>query len=145
MQEVILILHILLAIVMVILILLQRSEGGALGIGGGGGGVGGLMSSRGAANLLTRSTAILAGLFFLTSIVLTVLSKGSTETKSVLDTAAPQAQTQQAPVPAANGEKPLLDTALPKSAPESGAASSETPAPDASKGSSDEPQVPIAK
>ena len=142
MQEVILIVHILLAIVMVVLILLQRSEGGALGIGGGGG-VGGLMSSRGAANLLTRSTAILAGLFFLTSIVLTVMSKSTTVSKSVLDTAAPQAQTQQAP--AANGEKPSLDTSLPKSAPESGTPSTGTAAPDVSKGSSDEPQVPIAK
>ena len=143
MQEVILILHILVAIVMVVLILLQRSEGGALGIGGGGGGVGGLMSSRGAANLLTRTTAILAGVFFLTSVVLTVLSKGSTESKSVLDTAAPQAQTQQAP--AANGEKPSLDTSLPKSAPESGAPSTGTAAQGASKSSTDEPQVPIAK
>jgi preprotein translocase subunit SecG len=139
MQEVILIVHILLAIVMVVLILLQRSEGGALGIGGGGG-VGGLMSSRGAANLLTRTTGILAGLFFLTSIVLTVLSKGSTESKSVLDTATPPAQTQQAP--AATGEKPTLDTALPKSAPEP---SSGEALPAAPKSSSDEPQVPIAK
>ena len=138
MHEVILIVHILLAIVMVVLILLQRSEGGALGIGGGGGG--GLMSSRGAANLLTRTTAILAGLFFLTSIVLTVLSKGSTVSKSVLDTAAPQAQTEQAPAPA--GGAPTVDTALPKSAPDS---SNGAPAPASPSGTSDEPQVPIAK
>jgi preprotein translocase subunit SecG len=54
-------------------VLLQRSEGGALGMGGGGGG--GFMSARGAANALTRTTAILAAAFFATSIALGVIAK----------------------------------------------------------------------
>ena len=63
-------------------VLLQRSEGGALGIGGGGGG-GNFMSARGAANALTRTTAILAAAFFATSIGLGILS--GVEGGSVLD------------------------------------------------------------
>ena len=67
-----LVVHTLIAIGLVGVILLQRSEGGGLGIGGGTGG--GLMSARGAANLLTRSTTVLASLFILSSIVLAVLA-----------------------------------------------------------------------
>jgi len=67
----ILVVHALIAIALVAVILLQRSEGGALGIGSSGGG---LMSARGAADLLTRSTAILGTLFVITSIVLAVLA-----------------------------------------------------------------------
>jgi preprotein translocase subunit SecG len=57
MTTIILILHLMVAVALVGLVLVQRSEGGALGIGGGGGG---FMTGRGAANLLTRMTAILA-------------------------------------------------------------------------------------
>jgi preprotein translocase subunit SecG len=135
MQEVVLIIHILLAIVLVAVILLQRSEGGALGIGGGGGGAGGLISTRGAANLLTRATAILAGLFFLTSIGLTILSQHTGQTNSVLDTSNQQS-TQQP-----SGSEPQLpNTALPKSAPEPTTDNAPTePAAPA------EPQVPTGK
>jgi preprotein translocase subunit SecG len=64
--------------VLVGLVLLQRSEGGALGIGGGGGG--GFMTGRGAANLLTRVTAVVAAAFFATSIVLTLIARQGTGT-----------------------------------------------------------------
>jgi preprotein translocase subunit SecG len=73
MQAVVLVLHLMIALGLVCVVLLQRSEGGALGIGGGGSG--GFMTGRGTANLLTRVTAALAGLFFLTSITLTLLAK----------------------------------------------------------------------
>ena len=66
MQEVLLVVHLMLAIAIVITVLLQRSEGGALGMGGssgGGGGGGGLMTGREAANLLTRSTAVLPAIW----------------------------------------------------------------------------------
>jgi preprotein translocase subunit SecG len=53
-------------------VLLQKSEGGALGMGGGG--MSGFMTGRSTANLLTRTTAVLAALFFLTSIFLVMLS-----------------------------------------------------------------------
>lgn len=75
MQQIVLIIHLLLALGLVGTVLLQRSEGGGLGIGGGGGaGGGGLMDSRSTANFLTRSTAVLAGLFFMTSIGLAVMA-----------------------------------------------------------------------
>ena len=67
-----LVVHTLIALALVGVILVQRSEGGGLGIGGGG--PAGLMTARGAANLLTRSTTILAALFISTSIILAVLS-----------------------------------------------------------------------
>ena len=77
MQTVLLMIHLVVAVFLIGLIMLQKSEGGALGIGGSGGG--GLFSSRGVGNTLTRATAILAAAFFVTSIALTVLAthKGS--------------------------------------------------------------------
>ena len=81
MTTILLVVHLMVAVAMIVLVLLQRSEGGALGIGGGGDG---MMSARGLGNAMTRATAILAGVFFLTSIGLTVL--GTMENRSsVLD------------------------------------------------------------
>ena len=76
MQTVLLMIHLVIAVFLIGFIMLQKSEGGALGIGGGSGG---LFSSRGVGNTLTRATAILAAAFFATSITLTILSnhKGS--------------------------------------------------------------------
>jgi preprotein translocase subunit SecG len=74
MQSVLIVIQIFVSLAMICVVLLQRSEGGALGMGGGGSGLGGLFSPRGAADTLTRTTAILAILFFLTSLALTVLS-----------------------------------------------------------------------
>jgi preprotein translocase subunit SecG len=73
MQTVLLVIHLIIAIALIGVVLLQRSEGGALGIGGGGGGS--LFSARGVGNTLTRTTAILAVIFFLTSIGLTLLAR----------------------------------------------------------------------
>ncbi len=91
MQTVILVIHLLLALGMIAVILVQRSEGGGLGIGGnsggGGGGGFGVMSSRGAANLLTRTTAILAGAFMITSIILALQSNSHTKPASILEQA----------------------------------------------------------
>jgi len=69
---IILTIHVLIVLGLIGLVLLQRSEGGALGIGGGGGG--GFMSGRGAANALTRSTSVLAFLFFATSLGLAIIA-----------------------------------------------------------------------
>jgi preprotein translocase subunit SecG len=60
MQHVIIVIHLMLVLALIGVVLLQRSEGGGLGIGS----TGGFMTSRGTANVLTRATAILAGLFF---------------------------------------------------------------------------------
>jgi preprotein translocase subunit SecG len=83
MATILLVIHLMIAVALVATILLQRSEGGALGIGGGGGG--GLVSNRGAGNLLTRASAVLAGLFFLTSISLTLLARNDSRNNSILD------------------------------------------------------------
>ncbi len=77
MQAIILVIHLLLALALIGVVLLQRSEGGLGGLGGGGGsggGMGGLIGGRAAANLLSRATGVLAGSFFLTSIVLAILA-----------------------------------------------------------------------
>lgn len=72
-MEFLLVIHLLICAAMIAVVLLQKSEGGALGMGGGGGG-GGFLTGRGTANLLTRTTAMLAAGFFLTSIALSLLS-----------------------------------------------------------------------
>ena len=99
MQEVLLVIHLMLAIAIVALVLLQRSEGGALGIGGGGNV--GMMSGRAAGNLLTRATAIAAACFFATSIALTMLAGGHSRPASIVDQiqGGPAGQTNQAPAP----------------------------------------------
>lgn len=76
MTTALLILHICVTIALIGTVLIQRSEGGGLGIGNSQG-MGAFMSGRGTANLLTRTTAVLAGLFMLLSLVLAVLNRGS--------------------------------------------------------------------
>ena len=74
MITVILVIHIILAVCIICAVLLQKSEGGGLGIGGSGSAGGGFMTSRGTANFMTKLTAFLGGCFFLTSIILALLS-----------------------------------------------------------------------
>jgi preprotein translocase subunit SecG len=85
MDTVLLVIHLLVALAMIGVVLLQRSEGGALGMGGGGGGMGGFLTGRGTANLLTRATAVLAAVFMVTSLSLTLLSGGAPEPTSIID------------------------------------------------------------
>ena len=82
MENFILVLNIILAIILVIIILLQKSEGGALGIGAS---QESFISSRSAGNLLTKATAIIATLFIITSISLTIISQKEISTSSVLE------------------------------------------------------------
>ena len=107
MTKVILVIHVILAISMIGVVLLQRSEGGALGIGGGGGG-GGLLSGRSQANLLTRATAVLAGLFMLTSLTLTMMAGNSGEQRSIVD-AIQVESTTEAPAEPAGPSVPIAD------------------------------------
>lgn len=83
MENVILVIHLLLALSLIGLILLQRSEGGGLGIGGGGG-MGSLATVGQTASALTRATAICAACFFATSLTLAILA-GTHHKSSVLD------------------------------------------------------------
>ncbi len=100
MQQVVLVIHLMLVLALIGVVLLQRSEGGGLGIGGGGG----FMTSRGTANVLTRATAILAGLFFVTSLVLSILAGYGRQPSSVLGTTPAGQTTPAAPgAPAGQG------------------------------------------
>ena len=76
------VLNIILAIILVIVILLQKSEGGALGIGAS---QESFITSRSAGNILTKITAIIATLFIITSISLTIIAKKTVSTSSVLE------------------------------------------------------------
>ena len=83
MENIILIINIILAITLVILVLIQKSEGGALGIGVS---QDNFMFSRSAGNFLTKATAIVATLFIICSLTLTILSRSElTPTISVID------------------------------------------------------------
>ncbi|WP_417581470.1 preprotein translocase subunit SecG [Pelagibacterium sp.] len=96
MATVLIVAYLLIVIAMIVVILLQRSEGGGLGMGGGGGG--NFMSSRGSANLLTRTTAILGTLFMVTAIGLTIISQTDRSSTSILDQAAQNADGSPATV-----------------------------------------------
>ena len=74
MITIILIIHVILAICIICAVLLQKSEGGGLGIGGSSSAGGGFMTARGTANFMTKLTAFLGACFFLTSIILALLS-----------------------------------------------------------------------
>ena len=75
MENIVLLVHIILAIILIIVILIQRAEGGALGIGGGSDG----MTPRGTGDILTKITAIIATMFIITSITLAVISMRSSD------------------------------------------------------------------
>ncbi len=104
MQTILIVVHLMIVIALVAVVLLQRSEGGALGVGGGGG----FMTGRGQANVLTRATAILAAMFFATSLGLTVLA-GFSKGSSVLNGAATPAPTSQPAALPPKGEGTVLD------------------------------------
>ena len=91
MQTVVIVIHLMIVATLIGAVLLQKSEGGGLGVGGGAG----FMSSRGTANLLTRTTAILAVGFFLTSLFLSWLASYDRKPSSIID-AAPASQSQPA-------------------------------------------------
>ena len=85
MANVLIVAYLLIVLALIAVILLQRSEGGGLGMGSRSNN--GLVSVRGSANLLTRTTAILAALFFATAIGLTILSELDRGTQTILDKA----------------------------------------------------------
>jgi preprotein translocase subunit SecG len=116
MTTVLLVIHIMVASALVGVVLWQRSEGGALGIGGGGGG--GFLTGRGTANLLTRTTALLAAGFFLTSIMLTLLSHHGAPRGSAFDSSTPAATAPAAP--AADGKAAPAAPGTPDAAPRGG-------------------------
>jgi len=97
MMTVLLVLHLFVTLALIGVVLLQRSEGGGLGIGSSQG-MGSFMSGRGTANLLTRTTGVLATLFMALALALALMGRGESQRGSILD--AP-------PPPAVTGEQPL--------------------------------------
>jgi preprotein translocase subunit SecG len=89
MQTVVIVIHLMIVATLIATVLLQKSEGGGLGVGGGAG----FMSSRGTANLLTRTTAVLAVGFFLTSLLLSWLASYDRKPSSII---VPTTQSQPA-------------------------------------------------
>jgi preprotein translocase subunit SecG len=133
-STVLLIIHLFVTLALIGVVLIQRSEGGGLGIGSSQG-MGSFMSGRGTANLLTRTTAILAAIFMLLSLTLALLNRGGTgPTRSILDTPAPvSAPVSGAPGPgAASGAAPGAPAGGSKPA----AGSTPAPAPAAPSGPS---------
>ncbi len=102
MQQVVIVIHLMLVLALIGVVLLQRSEGGGLGIGS----TGGFMTSRGTANVLTRATAVLAGLFFVTSLLLSILAGLNRKPTSIIPGAAGSAPT----APTAPGAPPPLSS-----------------------------------
>jgi preprotein translocase subunit SecG len=90
METVLIVVHLMIVLALVGVVLLQRSEGGGLGIGGGSG----FMTARGAANALTRATAILAAAFFVTSLGLSLIARYGEQDIDILDRI-PAGQQQQ--------------------------------------------------
>ena len=89
MQTVVIVVHLMIVAILIATVLLQKSEGGGLGMGGGAG----FMSSRGTANLLSRTTAILAAGFFVTSLFLNWLASYNRAPVSIIGTT-PASQSQ---------------------------------------------------
>lgn len=88
METVLIVVHLMVVLALVGVVLLQRSEGGGLGIGGGSG----FMTARGAANALTRATAILAAAFFVTSLALSIIARYGEKPIDILDRPATSSQ-----------------------------------------------------
>ena len=135
MTTVLLIIHLFVTLALIGVVLIQRSEGGGLGVGTSQG-MGSFMSGRGTANLLTRTTAILAAAFFALSLALALLNRGTTvgSGRSILDVPPPLTTppTLAPPVGGPPASKP--SAAVPPiapPAPESRAPASSAPAGDA--------------
>ncbi len=141
MQTVLIVIHLMIVLALVGVVLIQRSEGGGLGIGGGSG----FMSARGTANALTRTTAILAALFFATSLGLGLLTRYESrptdilnripatqgQGNGILDTLGPSTTpSTPAPAPAENGVPTNNGAAAPaQTAPAPAASGTAAPAP----------------
>ncbi|MBK8199688.1 MAG: preprotein translocase subunit SecG [Acidobacteria bacterium] len=127
MQNVILVIHILACLAMIGLVLVQKSEGGGLGIGGGG--ANSLMSGRGAAGAIVRTTIIIGGIFFATSLALTSIANRTNPNRSGIERALQEsspATTPESPTdlfdPSVSllGDEPAAPATTPDAAPETG-------------------------
>ena len=108
MHTVLIVVHLLIVLALIGLVLLQRSEGGGLGMGSSGGG--GFMTTRGTTNILSRTTGILAGAFFATSLLLSIIAGMDRRPSSILNSGAPVTVPGEAPIaPLGSGSGGVLD------------------------------------
>jgi preprotein translocase subunit SecG len=118
MTTVLLLIHMFVTLALIGVVLIQRNEGGGLGIGSSQG-MGAFMTGRGTANLLTRTTSILAAIFLALSLVLALLSHGGVSGPSILDL----------PATGPTSSLPVLPGGGPAPAPASGGTTGAAPAP----------------
>jgi preprotein translocase subunit SecG len=106
--NVLVVLHVLMALAIIGLVLLQHGKGADMGSGFGGGASGSLFGATGSANFLSRTTAVLAAIFFVSSLALAYFAtQRPVESGSVVDRARPaQEKKSEAPKAATEGEKP---------------------------------------
>src|SRR3974390_1155519 len=104
-MAVIIVIHLLIVIALIAVVLLQKSEGGGLGIGS----TGGFLSSRGTSNVLTRTTAVLAGVFFATSLLLSALAGWDRKPRPIIQ-GSPAQQTPGVPGAPLGQSGGVLDT-----------------------------------
>jgi preprotein translocase subunit SecG len=139
MITVVLVIHVMLAVSLIGIVLIQKSEGGGLGVGGGGG-MSGFMTGRSQANLLTRTTAILAAGFLMTSITLAIMhARTHGVSPSLLDQAGPTTL----PTPASTAPATPAPAGTAPNSTES--APSQTPAAAPAPAAPSQPSVPLAK
>jgi preprotein translocase subunit SecG len=126
MLAVLLTIHMIACVALVIAVMLQRSEGGALGMGGGG--TGGIISGRGAAGVLVKTTMVLAGVFFVTSITMTRLNNDQLNAPTALERQANE--TPVDPFAPTSGTTPSTTTPAPSTtAPSTTTPAAPAPAP----------------
>jgi preprotein translocase subunit SecG len=130
METFVLVIHVLVALAIVGLVLLQHGKGADVGAAFGGGASGSLFGATGSANFLSRATAILAAVFFLTSLGLTYFSTRKTEHKGVMAPQSAPAKPAPGQVPAEPAGKPVLipqQQAPSGAAPDTGSKAQEVP------------------
>ncbi len=128
METLVLVLHVLTALAICGLVLLQHGKGADVGAAFGGGASGSIFGATGSANFLSRATAILAAVFFLSSMGLTYFSGRKTENKGVMATqpAPVKPGPVQTPVPGSVGQ-PAVTTEPPQGAPDAGSKAKDVP------------------
>ncbi len=140
MENVLLVIHMIACTALVVAVLLQRSEGGALGMGGGG--TGGLISGRGAAGVLVKTTMALAATFIATSLIMTRIHADQARAPSAVERelqergadqfdplALPGSSAPVVPTPETTTPAPAVDPLAPVTAPATPPATGEVPAP----------------
>ena len=108
-HQILLVIHVLIAAGIIGLILMQQGKGADMGAAFGSGASGTVFGARGSGNFLTRTTAILATLFFISSLTLFILATKTEEPESVVDQLEQQQVEKPAPASATDSEVPVAD------------------------------------